>query len=65
MDRMLWSNGLFDMWIIVRTFPGKFPPDPEYSDTYGQSEHRKEQIANFHEHSILVHFKAPVCGETF
>jgi len=52
MDRTLWSNGLFDMWIIIRTFPGKFPPDPEDSDTYGQSEHRKEQIANFHVHQF-------------
>ena len=65
MDRMLWCNGLFDVWIIVRTFPGKFPPDPEDSDTNGQPEHRKEQIADFHEHLILVHFKAPVSGETF
>ena len=65
MDRMLWSNGLFDVWIIVRTFPGKFPPDPEDSDTNGQSEQRKEQIADFHEHLILVHFKAAVRGETF
>jgi len=53
------------VWIIVRTFPGKFPPDPENSDANGQPEHRKEQITDFHEHSILVHFMAPVCGETF
>ena len=65
MDRMLWSNGLFDVRIIVRPFPGKFPPDPEDSDTNGQSKHRKEQIADFHEHLILVHFKAAVRGETF
>ena len=65
MDRRLWRNGLFDVWIIVRTFPGKFPPDPENCDANGQPEHRKEQITDFHEHSILVHFKAPVCGETF
>ena len=64
MDRRLWRNGLFDVWIIVRTFPGKFPPDPEDSDAKDQSEHRKEQIANFHERLILVHFKAPVSGET-
>jgi len=64
MDRMLWSNGLFDMWIIIRTFPGKSPPDPEDSNTNGQSEQRKEQITNFHTHPILVHFKAPVSGES-
>jgi hypothetical protein len=61
---VLWSNGLFDVWIIVRIFPGKFPPDPEDCDANGQSDQRKEQIADFHEHSILVHFKAPVSGET-
>ena len=65
MDRRLWCNGLFDVWIIVRTFPGKFPPDPEDSDANAQPEYRKEQISDFHEHPILVHFKAPVCGETF
>ena len=65
MDRMLWCNGLFDVWIIVRIFPGKFPPDPEDCDANGQSDQRKEQIAEFHEHSILVHFKAPVSGESF
>jgi len=53
------------VWIIVRTFPGKFPPDPEDSDTNGQSDQCKEQIADFHEHLILVHFKAAVRGETF
>jgi hypothetical protein len=53
------------VWIIVRTFPGKFPPDPEDSDTNGQSDQRKEQIADFHEYLILVHFKAAVRGETF
>jgi hypothetical protein len=52
----LWCDGLFDVWIIVGTFPGKFPPDPEDSDANGQPEHRKEQITDFHEHSILVHF---------
>ena len=61
----LWCDGLFDVWIIVGTFPGKFPPDPEDSDANGQPEHRKEQITDFHEHSILVHFKTLVCGETF
>ena len=65
MDRMLWCNGLFDVWSIVRIFPGKFQPDPEDCDANGQSDQRKEQIADFHEHLILVHFKAAVRGETF
>ena len=64
MDRMLWCNGLFDVWIIVRTFPGKFPPDPEDSDAYGQSKRREEQIADFHDRSILVYFRASVSRKT-
>ena len=65
MDRMLWCNGLFDVWVIVRILPGKFPPDPEDCDANGQSDQRKEHIADFHEYLILVHFKAAVRGETF
>ena len=59
MDRMLWCNGLFDVWIIVRIFPGKFPPDPEDCDANGQSDQRKEQIADFHERFNFSSFQGP------
>jgi len=64
LDGILWSKGLFNVWIIIRTFPGEFPSDPEDSDAYGQSKRREEQIADFHERLILVYFRASVSRKT-